>query len=72
MVVEQGDTRAKRELLALLVQRIVPKRIARAQCEAAIAWTPLGQALRDAVVAARTAAGSRCLGYVLTTWPGQR
>jgi site-specific DNA recombinase len=46
-VLQGGDTITRRDLLALLVERVEPIRISHGRFEAAITWTPLGQALRE-------------------------
>ena len=49
------DIRTRRDILAALVEQVVPVRVSRGKYEAQINWTPLGQALRqlrDALAAA--------------------
>jgi hypothetical protein len=43
-----GEVAAQREVLAALIERVVPVRVGRGKYGAAIAWTPLGEALRAA------------------------
>jgi hypothetical protein len=50
-VLRGGDTIAQREVLALLVDRIEPIRVSHGKFDAAIEWTPLGEALRSAASA---------------------
>jgi len=45
-VLTGSDITAQRDVLALLVEQVLPERIGRGQYRAAIRWTPLGQALR--------------------------
>jgi hypothetical protein len=40
-----SDVAAQRDVLALLIERVVPERISRGQYRAVITWTPLGRAL---------------------------
>lgn len=42
----QSDVPAQREVIATLVERVVPVRVRRGQYTAEITWTPLGQALQ--------------------------
>src|SRR5215212_6868735 len=44
----EGDIAAQREVLALLIERIVPMRVGRGEYDVEIAWTPLGAGLRVA------------------------
>ena len=46
-IVAGSDITAQRDILALLIERIVPERVGRAQYRSAITWTPLGSALRQ-------------------------
>ena len=46
----EGDIAAQREVLAALIERVVPVRVGRGQYDVEIAWTPLGEALRATVV----------------------
>jgi DNA invertase Pin-like site-specific DNA recombinase len=43
----EGDVPAQREVLAVLVDHVVPVRVRRGEYAVEIAWTPLGQALRE-------------------------
>ena len=44
----EGDVAAQREVLAAVVERVVPARVGHGAYRAAVAWTPLGEALRAA------------------------
>ena len=44
----EGDIAAQREVLAVLLERVVPVRVGRAKYEVEIVWTPLGDGLRVA------------------------
>jgi hypothetical protein len=46
-----GEIAAQREVLAALIERVVPVRIGRGQYDVEVAWTPLAEALRAAVLA---------------------
>jgi hypothetical protein len=46
---EKGDVAAQREVLALLVERVEPERIAHGKYSANVTWTPLCEALRVVV-----------------------
>ena len=48
----KGDVAAQREVLVLLLERAVPRRVGYGRYEAEIAWTPLGEALVALGVAA--------------------
>ena len=43
-----GDIAAQREVLAALIERVVPVRIGRGTYDVEIVWTPLGEGLRVA------------------------
>ena len=43
-----GDIAAQREVLAVLIERVVPVRIGRGTYDVEIEWTPLGAGLRVA------------------------
>jgi len=45
-----GDIAAQRAVKAALVERVVPGRIERGKYDVEIAWTPLGDGLRAAVI----------------------
>jgi DNA invertase Pin-like site-specific DNA recombinase len=45
----QGDVAAQREVLAALVERVVPERVGRGRYGVEVRWTPLGDGLRAAV-----------------------
>jgi hypothetical protein len=45
-----GGIAARREVLAVLIERVVPVRIGRGQYAVEVAWTPLAEALRAAVL----------------------
>jgi hypothetical protein len=45
-VMRDGDIAAQREVLAALIERVVPLRIGRGQYEVEVSWTPLGEGLR--------------------------
>jgi hypothetical protein len=47
-----GDIAAQREVLAALIERVVPVRVGRGRYSAEITWTPLGEGLRAAVLGA--------------------
>jgi hypothetical protein len=51
-----GDIAAQREVLAALVERVVPVRVGRGQYGVEIVWTPLSDGLQAAVVAGPTGA----------------
>ena len=53
-VLLDGDTLARREVIALLVERIEPIRISHGKFGAAIDWTPLGLALQAAADGAQS------------------
>jgi site-specific DNA recombinase len=42
-----ADIGAQRNVLALLIERVVPERVGRGRYRATISWTPLGEALRQ-------------------------
>ena len=44
----EGDVAAQREVLAVLMERVVPMRTGRGTYDVEIAWTPLGAGLRTA------------------------
>ena len=44
-----GDIAAQREVLAALIERVVPVRIERGTYGVEVTWTPLGEGLRAAV-----------------------
>jgi site-specific DNA recombinase len=46
-----GDIAAQREVLAILIERVVPVRTGRGQYDVEVAWTPLAEALRAPVFA---------------------
>ena len=46
-VLTGADIAARRDVLALLVERVTPTRVGRGTYEAQIIWTSLGQALRQ-------------------------
>ena len=46
-----GEMAAQRDVLATLVDRVVPVRGKRGQYQATITWTPLGESLRTMVAA---------------------
>jgi hypothetical protein len=50
-VMHGGEIAAQREVLAALVERIVPVRITRGKYGAEVTWTPLGEGLRAAILA---------------------
>jgi hypothetical protein len=41
-----GEIAAQRDVLAAVIERVVPVRVSRAKYEVEITWTPLGEALR--------------------------
>src|SRR5215218_7618326 len=43
-----GSIAAQRDVLAALIDRVVPVRVGRGQCSVEVAWTPLGAGLRAA------------------------
>jgi hypothetical protein len=45
-----GGIAARREVLAVLIERVVPVRIGRGQYDVEVAWTPLAEAFRVAVL----------------------
>ncbi len=45
LALQAGDVAAQREVLATLVERVIPMRVRRGEYAAEIVWTPLGQAL---------------------------
>ena len=45
-----GDIAAQREVLAVLIERVVPVRVGRGHYAVEITWTPLGEGLRAAVL----------------------
>jgi DNA invertase Pin-like site-specific DNA recombinase len=47
---------AQRDVLAVLIEQVIPERSARGQYNAEIRWTPLGEALRHAAAVSTTAA----------------
>ena len=49
-----GDVAARREVLAVLVDRVSPVRLRRGQYGVEIVWTPLGEALQAACSASVT------------------
>jgi hypothetical protein len=49
-----GDIAVQREVLAVLVERVVPVRVGRGKYEVEVSWTPLGEGLRTI---ARSSAG---------------
>lgn len=51
-IFRQGDLSAQRDVLGVLVERVVPVRVRRGEYAAEIAWTPLGKALRELPAAA--------------------
>jgi hypothetical protein len=46
----EGDVAARREVLAALIERVVPERVGRGRYRVEVRWTPLGEGLRAAVV----------------------
>jgi hypothetical protein len=48
-----ADVPTQREVLAVLVERVVPVRVRRGRYQAVITWTHLGAALRQAAAAVR-------------------
>jgi hypothetical protein len=44
-----GDIAAQREVLAALIERVVPTRVGRGTYKVEVSWTPLGEGLRAAV-----------------------
>jgi hypothetical protein len=51
VVMRGGDIAAQREVLAALIERVVPVRVGRGKYTAEIVWTPLGDGLRVVPVA---------------------
>ena len=58
IVVRGTDIPAQREVLSLLIEQVVPVRVGRGKYEVRIAWTSLGDALRQAATAATTDAAA--------------
>jgi hypothetical protein len=48
-VMRDDEIAAQREVLAVLIERVVPVRVGRGQYEVEITWTPLGEGLRHAI-----------------------
>ena len=48
-MLRDADVPAQREVLAALMDQVVPGRVRRGQDEARITWTPLGQAFQESV-----------------------
>jgi len=46
----EGDVAARREVLAALIDRVVPVRVGRGQYDVEVSWTPLGEGLRAVAV----------------------
>ncbi len=46
-IFREGNLSAQRDVLAVLVERVVPVRVRRGEYAAEITWTPLGDALRE-------------------------
>ena len=55
-----SDIAAQRDVLALLIEQVVPERVGRGQYEPMITWTPLGAALRQLTEASY---GSSVIGH---------
>jgi hypothetical protein len=45
-----GSVAAQREVLAALIERVVPMRVGRGQYEVEVSWTPLGEGLRAVIL----------------------
>jgi hypothetical protein len=54
-----GDIAAQREVLAALIERVMPRRIGRGRYEVEIVWTPLGEGLREALDPVTAASASQ-------------
>jgi hypothetical protein len=54
-----GDIAAQREVLAALVEQVVPVRVGRGKYDVNVIWTPLGEALRVSIDPPMTPAVSR-------------
>ena len=46
----EGDIAAQREVLAALIERVVPVRVGRGHYAVEITWSPLGDGLRAAAI----------------------
>jgi hypothetical protein len=46
----EGEIAAQREVLAALINRVVPVRVGRGQYSVEMSWTPLGEGLRAVVL----------------------
>ena len=57
-VMREGDIAAQRDVLAVLIERVMPVRVGRGKYDAHVIWTPLGEALRVSIDPPKTTAMS--------------